>query len=45
MNTDFVVSPPPLVICHDVEYPQALGRRIKLALTLIGAAAAVVLTF
>lgn len=43
MDTEFVATPP-LVTCDDVEYPQALGRRIKLGLTLVGAAAATVAT-
>jgi len=44
MNNDCGATPPVLVTCHDVDYPQALGRRIKLGLTLVGAAAATVLT-
>jgi hypothetical protein len=36
-------SPKTLVSTHDVEHPHAVGRRVKAALTLVGAAAAGVL--
>jgi hypothetical protein len=30
----------PLITCHHVEHPHAIGRRVKAGLTLVGAAAA-----
>jgi hypothetical protein len=30
----------PLITCHDVEHPHAIGRRVKAGLTFVGVAAA-----
>ena len=40
MSTEYSRSQPPvkLVTSYDIEHPQAIGRRIKAGLTLVGAA-------